>query len=112
MTDQGGVIKALQKSLKSTMSHLASQASEDPFDMDEDWLQGGQSKSDPFGRQQNGKKGPASGGAANMGDEIEIPGIQDGHSAKQIRDELRRRAGENNRPKLERDYFRRLLKRF
>lgn len=112
VTDQGDVIKALQKSLKSTMSHLAKQAGEDPFDMDDDWLQGAQSRNDPFGRPRDAKNKAGAGGAPNLGEDIEIPGIQDIHDAKQIRDELRRRAGEHERPQLERDYYRRLLKRF
>ncbi|HAT34967.1 MAG TPA: TIGR02302 family protein, partial [Rhodospirillaceae bacterium] len=112
VTDQGDVIKALQKSLKSTMSNLAKNAGEDPFDMDEDWLQGTQSRNDPFGRPPDGKNRSGSGNAQNLGEDVEIPGIQDIHDAKQIRDELRRRAGEYERPELEREYYRRLLKRF
>ena len=109
---QSDVIKALTKSLKSTMTHLASQAGEDSFDMDDDWLQGGQSKNDPFGRPRNSKQGEGAGGAPNLGEEVAIPGIQDIHSAKKIRDELRRRAGEYKRPKQEREYYKRLLQRF
>ena len=109
---QSDVIEALTKSLKSTMTHLASQAGEDPFDMDDDWLQTGQSKNDPFGRPRNSKQGEGGGGAPNLGEEVAIPGIQDIHSAKQIRDELRRRASEYKRPKQEREYYKRLLKRF
>lgn len=112
VSDQGDVIKALQESLKSTMSHLAKQAGEDPFDMDDDWLQGTQSRNDPFGRPRDGKDKPRAGGTPNQGEDVEIPSIEDMHDAKQIRDELRRRAGEYNRPQLEREYYRRLLKRF
>jgi hypothetical protein len=43
---------------------------------------------------------------------VEIPDQSDVQRAKEIIDELRRRAGERTRPKQERDYIERLLKRF
>ena len=94
------------------MAHLASQSGEDPFDMDDDWLQGGESKNDPFGRPKSPNHRKGAGGGPNLGEEVEILGIQDTHNAKQIRDELRRRAGEYKRSKQEREYYKRLLKRF
>jgi uncharacterized protein (TIGR02302 family) len=60
---------------------------------------------DPLGRNQNGM------GMIDTGD-VEIPGQSDVQRAKQIIDELRRRSGERSRPKSERDYIERLLKRF
>ena len=112
VTHQNDVIKELTESLKSTMAHLASQSGEDPFDMDDDWLQGGESKNDPFGRPKSPNHRKGAGGGPNLGEEVEILGIQDTHNAKQIRDELRRRAGEYKRSKQEREYYKRLLKRF
>jgi hypothetical protein len=43
---------------------------------------------------------------------VQIPEQSDVQRAKQLIDELRRRAGDRARPKLERDYIDRLLKRF
>jgi hypothetical protein len=43
---------------------------------------------------------------------VEIPSESDVQRARRILDELRRRAGERNRPALERDYIDRLLKQF
>ncbi|MGH6933652.1 MAG: TIGR02302 family protein [Dongiaceae bacterium] len=60
---------------------------------------------DPLGRNQNGM------GMIDTGD-VQIPDQSDVQRAKQIIDELRRRSGERNRPKIERDYIDRLLKRF
>lgn len=60
---------------------------------------------DPLGRNQNGM------GMIDTGD-VEIPDQSDMQRAKQIIDELRRRSGERHRPKNERDYIERLLKRF
>lgn len=58
---------------------------------------------DPFGRQTPGSQGTAQG-------EVEIPGEADVQKARRILEELRRRAGERNRPPVERDYIDRLLK--
>ena len=61
--------------------------------------QGGQ---DPLGRGQSalGQSG------------VKIPGATDLAKARQILEELRRRAAQMNRPQAERDYFDRLLKAF
>ncbi|WP_114393290.1 TIGR02302 family protein [Oleisolibacter albus] len=45
-------------------------------------------------------------------DQVKIPTESDLQRAREILDELRRRSGEQNRPKLERDYIERLLERF
>jgi uncharacterized protein (TIGR02302 family) len=58
---------------------------------------------DPFGRQTPGGQGTSQGA-------VEIPGEADVERARRILDELRRRAGERNRPPVERDYIDRLLK--
>jgi hypothetical protein len=60
---------------------------------------------DPFGR-------PIfEGGGYDEGD-VKIPDKSTIQRAREILDELRRRAGEPSRPRLERDYIERLLKQF
>lgn len=60
--------------------------------------------SDPFGRERG------DGGADNR--DIEIPEQQEADRARQVLEELRRRAGDFSRPQEERDYLDRLLKWF
>jgi hypothetical protein len=61
---------------------------------------------DPFGRDQNqGAQGTSS-------DRVAIPDKSDLQRSREIRDELRRRAAERERPKIERDYIDRLLQQF
>lgn len=57
---------------------------------------------DPFGRRNGNNSG------FNQGD-VEIPSESDIQRARRILEELRRRAGERNRPPVERDYIDRLL---
>ncbi len=64
----------------------------------------GQSR-DPLGRSQPGM------GMIDTGD-VAIPDKSDLQRAREILDELRRRAGERTRPKPEREYIDRLLRRF
>jgi hypothetical protein len=64
----------------------------------------GQSR-DPLGRSQPGM------GMIDTGD-VQIPDKSDLQRAREILDELRRRAGEPARPKPRRDYIRRPLQRF
>lgn len=70
-----------------------------------------QADRDPFGRpQSDSAEGTYSDGRLRMGQsKVDSFGIE---RAKQILDELRRRAGETARPDLERDYIDRLLRRF
>jgi hypothetical protein len=70
-----------------------------------------QAQRDPFGRlldSENGNGGIDDGGQLRMGkaDDSALD------KAKEILDELRRRAGERSRPAIERDYIDRLLKQF
>ena len=62
-------------------------------------------RQDPFGRAPDGRGGM---NARNVG-------IDDGDElqrAREIRDELRRRSGQRQRPEIERDYINRLLREF
>jgi len=60
---------------------------------------------DPFGRM-TGQGGVMPGGAVGIPERGQV------HRSRQILDELRRRAGQNSRPKMERDYIDRLLEKF
>jgi len=78
--------------------------------MDEPGLH--QAQRDPFGRlldTEQGNGGYDDGGQLRMG---KSPNDYALEKAKQILDELRRRAGERSRPEIERDYIDRLLKEF
>ncbi|HKT16706.1 MAG TPA: TIGR02302 family protein [Stellaceae bacterium] len=71
-----------------------------------------QAQRDPFGRlldTEEGNGGYDDGGQLRMGKSANDYALD---KAKQILDELRRRAGERSRPALERDYIDRLLKEF
>jgi uncharacterized protein (TIGR02302 family) len=62
---------------------------------------------DPLGRRQ-GQEGQ---GGMNQ-DDVKIPSEQELQRAREILNELRRRAGERERPEIEREYIERLLERF
>ena len=62
---------------------------------------------DPFGRQPGGAFG-----SAIDGDDVEVPDQMEIRRAREVLDELRRRAGERHRPVIERDYIDRLLRQF
>ncbi len=67
---------------------------------------GGEGKGDPFGRR------PA-GGQRGIGDErVKIPDQSEMRRVGEILNELRRRAGDPDRPIAERQYIERLLRRF
>jgi len=71
-----------------------------------------QAQRDPFGRlldTENGNGGYDDGGQMRMGRSANDYALD---KAKEILDELRRRAGERARPEIERDYIDRLLKEF
>jgi uncharacterized protein (TIGR02302 family) len=63
----------------------------------------GNGQTDPFGR-----NGPAT----NSNGDVKLPAAMDLQKSREILDELRRRAGEADRPRIERDYLNRLLQRF
>ncbi|PPC87355.1 MAG: TIGR02302 family protein, partial [Hyphomicrobium sp.] len=66
---------------------------------------GGDSPRDPLGRPQR-SQGP------DLGTSVKVPNAIDAQRAREILDELRKRAGENLRPPTELDYIERLLRRF
>jgi hypothetical protein len=95
----GELQKGLQDMANAMMEQLQQQAGNRP----------GQDPSgqgrDPLGRDENGM------GAIDTTD-VEIPDQSDVQRARALIEELRKRAGDRARPKVERDYIDRLLKRF
>ena len=79
--------------------------------------QGAQALADESGQgksaQSGGREDPLGRSASPLGNSgIKIPGATDLARARQILEELRRRAAQMNRPQAERDYLDRLLKAF
>ena len=60
---------------------------------------------DPLGRQTSGSN-------AEGADDVSVPTQTERQRAREILDELRRRAGDTTRPEAEREYLKRLLDRF
>lgn len=103
VASQGEVLEQLQQSMQSMQEQMA---------RSNPGQSGGQRAStgrrqgrDPLGR-------PLPGSGTLNGEEVKIPTGADMQRAREILEELRRRAGEQNRPKAERDYIDRLLDRF
>jgi hypothetical protein len=67
--------------------------------------QGQQGGTDPFGRTQGGN-------GRGMGGDVKVPSVTDLQRAREILQELRKRAAERGRPQQELDYIDRLLKQF
>ena len=95
----GELQKGMQDMASAMMQQLQQQAGTRPGQ------EPGSQGRDPLGRNENGL------GAIDTTD-VQIPEQSDVQRAKQLIDELRRRAGDRARPKIERDYIDRLLKRF
>ncbi|MFV3074623.1 TIGR02302 family protein [Niveispirillum fermenti] len=103
VASQGEVLEQLQQTMQSMQEQMA---------RSNPGQSGGQQTStgrrqgrDPLGR-------PLPGTGSLNGEEVKIPTGADMQRAREILEELRRRAGEQNRPKAERDYIDRLLDRF
>ena len=103
VASQGEVLEQLQQTLKSMQEQMA-KASPGQAGGQRN-RSGRQQGRDPLGR-------PLPGSGTLDGEEVKIPAEADMQRARQILEELRRRAGEQNRPKAERDYIDRLLDRF
>jgi uncharacterized protein (TIGR02302 family) len=95
----GELQKGLQDMANAMMQQLQQQAGNRPGEDPS-----GQGR-DPLGRDENGM------GAIDTTD-VEIPDQSDVQRARALIEELRKRAGDRARPKVERDYIDRLLKRF
>lgn len=97
-------LQSLQQGAQSMMQAFAERFGRKPGDRGPDQDQFGQSQ-DPLGRNLNGL------GQIDTGD-VKLPDKSDLQRAREILDELRRRAGDPERPRYELDYLDRLLKRF
>jgi uncharacterized protein (TIGR02302 family) len=95
----GELQKGMQDMANAMMQQLQQQAGRNPGQDPS-----GQNR-DPLGRNENGT------GAIDTTD-VKIPEQSDVQRARELIDELRRRSGDRARPKVERDYIDRLLKRF
>jgi uncharacterized protein (TIGR02302 family) len=95
----GELQKGMQDMANAMMQQLRQQAGRQPGQEPN-----GQGR-DPLGRNENGT------GAIDTTD-VKIPEQSDVQRARELIDELRRRSGDRARPKVERDYIDRLLKRF
>lgn len=103
---QTRVMDALQQAMKATMQQLQQQANQNPG-QGQGQAPGAQARErDPFGRAMNSEAHGANSGF------VAIPDKSDLQQSREIRDELRRRAGERTRPRSERDYIERLLREF
>lgn len=102
VTPQTQAIDQLQESARSATQQLMQQMGQGmgmrPGQM-------GESQQDPLGRTPDGA------GGMNTSD-VGIPEADAMQRAREIRDELRRRAGQHYRPEAEREYIDRLLKQF
>ena len=103
---QTGAVKNLRQAVDEMSAQMA-QMMAGAFGFSPGSEAGGQMPGgrDPFGRL-TGQGGIMPGGAIGIPERGQI------HRSRQILDELRRRAGQNRRPKPERDYIERLLKKF
>ena len=95
---QGQALRDLQKAGDEMLRDFARDGS------GQGGITGGQSEFDPLGRHD--------GGFMPDGSDVVLPGEDSFQRARHIRDELRRRVGDETRPPPERDYIERLLRRF
>jgi hypothetical protein len=110
---QTQALDALQQGLQSMMDQMAQQMMGMPMPGQQGPDSQGQpgrqqfqrANRDPLGRQRNN-------GFGQDTNSVRIPDESDVQRAREILDELRRRAGEGARPKLELDYIDRLLRQF
>jgi len=98
---QEQAVEALRNALETLSEQLMSQMAE---------RMGGQQQGQSSGRDPLGRTSPNSG--PDFGDSVDVPTEREMQRAREILDELRRRAGERDRPEVELDYLERLLRRF
>ena len=98
MRSAGGNQKDALDQLRKSAEDLAKQMADNNKEG-----QNGQGKEDPLGRQQ---------GNGGTGDNVKVPTQSDLQRARDILQELRKRAAERGRPQEELDYIDRLLKQF
>jgi uncharacterized protein (TIGR02302 family) len=93
--DQKKALDAMRKSASDLAKALMARSGQ----------QGQQGGTDPFGRTQGGN-------GRGMGGDVKVPSVTDLQRAREILQELRKRAAERGRPQQELDYIDRLLKQF
>ncbi len=98
---QEEVVDALRGALESLAESLLSQMTE---------RMGGQQTGASSGRDPLGRNSPNQG--PDFGDSVDVPTEREMQRARDILEELRRRAGERDRPEIELEYLERLLRRF
>jgi len=98
---QEQAVEALRQALDTLSEQLLVQMSERMGGQQ----QGSSSGQDPLGRQSQ-SQGP------DFGDSVDVPTEREMQRAREILEQLRRRAGDRNRPEIELDYIERLLRRF
>ena len=102
--DAQGGLAAQEEALNALREGARQLAEQQREDGEEGQAAEGRETFDPLGR--------TAGGTAGTGDNVTIPDEMERAKAREILDELRRRAGERRRPAVELDYLRRLLERF
>lgn len=102
--DTEGALGAQEQALNALRDGARQMANQANEDREEGQAAEGREQYDPMGR--------SAGGTAGAGDNVTVPDEMEQKRAREILDELRRRAGERRRPQLELDYLRRLLERF
>lgn len=102
---QADALDQLQQGMESMMEQMMQPGGELAFGGNNNQVEQTAPNRDPFGRTVE------DGGTWDLGD-INIPGGVDLQRARQILDELRRRAGERSRPTMELEYIERLLQLF
>jgi len=98
---QEQAIESLRNALDALSEQLLSQMAE---------RMGGQQPGRTSGRDPLGRTTPNTG--FDQGDSVRVPTEREIQRAREILEELRRRAGERDRPEIELDYLERLLRRF
>jgi hypothetical protein len=93
---QGRALDQMRKGAQSMAEQMLK-------NMPQRYGQNGDSPRDPFGRPQR-SQGPDQGRSVKVPDQIDV------QRAREVLEELRRRAGEAKRPQIELDYIERLLK--
>ena len=104
---QGQALENLRGAMEGMAEQMARQLGRGmPMGMGQPRGRGQMRGRDPFGRATGGHFGNA------QDDSVKVPDAADLRRAGEILRELRRRAGQHQRPKPERDYIDRLLRRF
>jgi uncharacterized protein (TIGR02302 family) len=101
---QGQALSELQQGMQEMANSMMQQLHQQMLGQRGNDQQQGQNR-DPLGRDENGM------GMFDTSD-VKIPEQSDVQRAKELIDELRRRSGDRERPKIERDYIERLLRQF